>query len=92
MAKAATADAKPAKPAKASKPSKAQGKPNVFVRFVRYLKDVRAEMRRVVWPTRAEVGNSSVVVVTTLAIFIVVIFAFDQVILRIVQMLDKVVK
>lgn len=89
MAKAATADARPAKPAKASKPSKAKGKPNIAARFVQYLKDVRAEMRRVVWPTRSEVGNSSVVVVTTLVIFIVLIFVFDQVILRIVELLGK---
>ena len=40
----------------------------------RYFNDVKAEMRRVVWPTRTEIINSSWIVVITLAIFIVLIF------------------
>jgi preprotein translocase subunit SecE len=53
-------------------------KPNVWQRLTRYFKDVRAEMRRVVWPTRPEIINSSWIVVITLAIFIVLIFVFDE--------------
>jgi preprotein translocase subunit SecE len=53
-------------------------KPNVWVRFRRYLNDVMAEMRRVTWPKRDEVMNSSVIVLVTLAIFLVLIFALDQ--------------
>jgi preprotein translocase subunit SecE len=52
-------------------------KPNMFQRLSRYFNDVRAEMRRVVWPTRAEIISSSWIVVITLAIFIVMIAAFD---------------
>jgi preprotein translocase subunit SecE len=54
-------------------------KPNMWQRLMRYFNDVRAELRRVVWPTRTEIINSSWIVVITLAIFIVLIFAFDQV-------------
>jgi preprotein translocase subunit SecE len=54
-------------------------KPNVFARLARYFNDVKAEMRRVVWPNRKEVLNSSWVVVITLAIFIVLIFLLDSV-------------
>jgi preprotein translocase subunit SecE len=53
-------------------------KPNMWQRLMRYFSDVRSEMRRVVWPTRAEIINSSWIVVITLAIFIVLIFVFDQ--------------
>ncbi|MBN2822575.1 MAG: preprotein translocase subunit SecE [Coriobacteriia bacterium] len=60
--------------AQASKASR----PNVFARFGRYVRDVKAEMKRVVWPNRAEVLNSSVVVVMTLAFFIVFTFAIDS--------------
>jgi preprotein translocase subunit SecE len=66
------------------------GKPSVFKRFGRYVNDVRAEMRRVVWPSRPEVVNSSGIVVTTLLIFIVLIFALDYVSAALVQVLAKV--
>lgn len=42
-----------------------------------FLKDVRAELRRVAWPTRTEVIHYSLVVLFTLAILLVVIFALD---------------
>jgi len=61
-------------PQKSSKPAK----PSVAKRLGRYFNDVRAEMRRVVWPTRTEVINSSWIVVITLLIFVVLIFAFDE--------------
>ena len=54
-------------------------KPGVFKRLARYFSDVKAEMRRVVWPTRTEIINSSWIVVVTLAIFIVLIFGLDYI-------------
>lgn len=53
-------------------------RPNVFARFGKYIGDVRAEMKRVVWPNRAEVVNSSVVVIVTLVFFVVFTFAIDS--------------
>ena len=52
-------------------------KPGVWQRFMRYLNDVRAEFRRVVWPTRQDATNSSWIVVGTLLIFIVLVFLLD---------------
>ncbi len=94
MAKATTADSaqksdKPVKTAKAGKPSK-PAKPNVFVRLTGYLRDVRSEMKRVVWPNRAEVINSSVVVVTTLIFFTVFITLTDLVVQRVVFLIQKI--
>jgi preprotein translocase subunit SecE len=91
MAKATTADSvqKADKPAKAAKPSK-PAKPNVFARLVGYLRDVRSEMKRVVWPNRAEVLNSSVVVVVTLIFFTVFITLTDLVVQRIVFLIQKI--
>jgi preprotein translocase subunit SecE len=94
MAKATTADSaqksdKPVKAAKPGKPSK-PAKPNVFVRFTGYLRDVRSEMKRVVWPNRAEVINSSVVVVTTLIFFTVFITLTDLVVQRVVFLIQKI--
>jgi preprotein translocase SecE subunit len=94
MAKATTADstAKSDKPAKAAKPGKPSkpAKPNVFARLTGYLRDVRSEMKRVVWPNRAEVINSSVVVVTTLIFFTVFITLTDLVVQRVVFLIQKI--
>jgi preprotein translocase subunit SecE len=54
-------------------------KPNMAVRLVQYLRDVRAEMRRVVWPGRQEIVSSSLVVITTLIVFIVFVLIVDQI-------------
>jgi len=79
-------DAKTAKAGKAPKPAK----PNVFARLMGYFKDVRSEMKRVVWPDRAEVINSSMVVVTTLIFFIVFITLTDLVVQRFVFLIQKI--
>ena len=65
-------------------------KPNVFARLSRYLSDVRAEMRRVVWPSRKEVINSSGIVITTLIIFVILILIYDQIALFIVNTLGRI--
>ena len=44
-----------------------------------FLKEVRGELRRVAWPSRAEVVNYSTIVLFTLAILIALIFALDYV-------------
>ena len=64
-------------------------KPNVFRRLGKYFTDVRAEMRRVVWPTRPEVINSSVVVIVTLIFFTVFTFVVDQIVLVFVNAIAK---
>ncbi len=94
MAQAAKA-AKAVKPEKAKQASKAKavakpGKPSVFHRLSRYLADVRAEMQRVVWPSRPEVINSSGIVIVTLVIFIVMISIYDQISVFLVGVLGKI--
>ncbi|MDI6713080.1 MAG: preprotein translocase subunit SecE [Anaerosomatales bacterium] len=54
-------------------------KPNIFARISKYFSDVRQEMKRVVWPSREEVVNSSVVVVATLAFFVLFTFVVDSI-------------
>ena len=76
-------DKSPAKSA-ASKPVKGVGgrapraaTPNVIARIGKYFRDVRVEMNRVVWPTRDEVFQSSVVVVIALLFFIAYVSLWD---------------
>ncbi|MDO8915376.1 MAG: preprotein translocase subunit SecE [Coriobacteriia bacterium] len=63
---------------------------SVFAKLGRYLSDVRAEMKRVVWPSRKEVINSSGIVITTLIIFVVLILIYDQIALFVVNNLSKI--
>ncbi len=42
-----------------------------------YLKEVQGEMKRVAWPPRAEIMNSTVVVIIGVVIMTALIFGFD---------------
>jgi preprotein translocase subunit SecE len=90
MAKADTAEGKNAmKAKKAAKPAK-QGKPNVFARLGQYFKDVRSEMKRVVWPQRPEIVNSSVVVIVTLIFFVALTFVLDSIVIQALRLLRQI--
>jgi preprotein translocase subunit SecE len=91
MAKATTAD-EAIKPSKSGKPGKAiaPSKPGMFERLGTYFRDVRAEMNRVVWPTRPEIVNSSVVVIVTLFFFAAFIAATDLVVQQIINLLGSI--
>ena len=44
-----------------------------------YIKNVYYEMRKVTWPTRSEITNSTIVVVVISFIVAVIIFALDTI-------------
>jgi preprotein translocase subunit SecE len=44
---------------------------------VEYLHEVRQEMRKVAWPTREEVINSSLVVLVSVIVLATIIFGYD---------------
>jgi preprotein translocase subunit SecE len=81
--------AQAAKAAKTAKTTKV-AKPNVLQKLGRYLTDVRAEMKRVVWPSRKEVINSSGIVIMTLIMFVVLILVYDQISILVVNTLGKI--
>jgi len=57
----------------APKPASQRTSPAEFVR------EVRGELRKVAWPTRAETINSSFVVLITLAVLMIIIVILDYV-------------
>ncbi len=65
----ATAKRQPTRPAQ--KPASQRTSPVVFLR------EVRAELRKVAWPSRSEVVNYSTVVLITLVLLIGLIFVLD---------------
>jgi len=65
-------------------------KPNVFARLIGYFRNVWAELKRVVWPSRTEVINSSLVVIVTLFFFVFFTLAVDTVVIQIVQLIGNI--
>jgi preprotein translocase subunit SecE len=65
-------------------------KPNIIMRFVGYLRDVRRELKRVVWPTRNEVINSSLVVMVTLAFFVLFTFVIDTISVYVIGLISRI--
>ncbi len=51
----------------------------MFEKAVKYVGDVKQEMSKVIWPTRAELRESSVIVVILSLLMAVFIFCIDQV-------------
>jgi preprotein translocase subunit SecE len=57
-----------------------------------FLREVRGELRRVAWPTRAEVVNYSTIVLFTLAVLITLIFILDYAFAKLVLFLFQTPK
>lgn len=53
----------------------------------KYLEEVQGEMKKVVWPTRPEVRNSTIIVLVAIVIMGALIFAFDWSSVQIVDFL-----
>jgi preprotein translocase subunit SecE len=54
---------------------------------MQYVSEVRGELRKVAWPTRREVVNSTIVVVICVAVVTTLIFGFDYLSARFVLFL-----
>jgi preprotein translocase SecE subunit len=61
-------------------------------RLVQFLHDVRAEMKRVSWPTFAHVQNTTIITLIAVIFFAVYLFAVDQALSRLILGLDWVIE
>jgi preprotein translocase subunit SecE len=52
-----------------------------------FLKDVRSEMRKVIWPSRADVQSTTIVVLVTVFIFAAYFWLVDNIIGRAIEAL-----
>ena len=75
--------------AAASGKKEQKAKPGLGSRLSNYLREVRVELKRVVWPSRSEVINSSIVVLVTLVFFIVFLYLVDSIIVPLLVMYSK---
>jgi len=51
----------------------------MLVRFTQYLRETAIEMKRVSWPSIAELRESTVVVLVTVGVITVFLFAVDKI-------------
>lgn len=76
-----------------SKPAK-DGKPNFFKRaaaaVVKWFREMRSELKKVVWPTRQVTLNKTIVASVVMVVAGCVLWAFDQVAMFIVQTLISI--
>jgi preprotein translocase subunit SecE len=61
-------------------------------RIAQFLRDVRAEMKRVSWPTLAHVKNTTIITLIAVIFFAVYLFAVDQALSRLILGLDWVLE
>ena len=59
-----------------------------FERTAQFLRDVRAEMRRVSWPTMNEVKNTTIITIVAVIFFAVYLFLVDQGLARLILGLE----
>ena len=59
--------------------AKARQRESLFARLVRFLREVWGELKKVVWPTRKQMGTYTVVVFVFLAFMIALVFGLDYV-------------
>ena len=52
-------------------------KPNIFHRVMRSIRDMRGEMKRVVWPGKKQTINNTMIVLAFMAFMAVIIGLFD---------------
>jgi preprotein translocase subunit SecE len=58
---------------------KVEPKKTIVVRLVDYLKNVRVEMRKVMWPKRSEILSSTLIVIATLVVLAGYVFTLDEI-------------
>jgi preprotein translocase SecE subunit len=76
--------AKQVKKGKDGKPRK-----NIFKRIFNGIKSIISELKKVTWPKGKSVVSNTLIVLTVVAIFLVIIFAFDYVLSGLLSLLVK---
>ena len=61
------------------RPKSTAAEPGLFARIAQFLRDTRAEMRRVSWPNLLMVRNTTLITLVAVIFFAVYLFAVDRV-------------
>lgn len=72
--------------AKKAKPAKPKEKKSIFKRFTRFFKDLKSEIKKVVWPSKKQVKNNTFVVLCFMAVAGVFLWILDFVLTTVLKM------
>ena len=65
------------KPAKAEKKAEKDDKPGFFQRIARWFREMKSELKKVVWPTPKQTVNNTVIVIICVIVVGICIWVFD---------------
>lgn len=68
-------------PAKAAKTAvkKVEGKPSRLKRLLKWFREMKSELKKVVWPTPKQTANNTLVALAVMAVSAVLLWGFDSV-------------
>ena len=90
MAEEKKLNAAPAKAVTAVK--KDDAKPGFFKRIGKWFREMRSELKKVIWPTPKQLGTNSLVSLVVMLASAIVVYAFDFVGTMLVNILDGLSK
>lgn len=96
MAKQKAAETKKKEKAKEASRSKTQSSKKQVQKkkgrgLTNYLKEVRQEMKKVSWPGRKEVYQSTLLVLAVVAFFVVFVGLVDQILIQVIKLLTATI-
>ncbi|MBK5092219.1 MAG: preprotein translocase subunit SecE [Actinobacteria bacterium] len=62
-------------------------KKGIWERIVQFLKDVRIELKKVIWPSKSEVVNYTIVVLVTVTVVTTFILVLDLILSKLLQLI-----
>ena len=65
-------------------------KPNIFKRCFKFFREVKSELKKVVWPTKKQIANNTLVALVVMVVAAVVIWGFDEIASMAVNLLISV--
>ena len=77
----------PSKAEKAKKEKKAEKKPGFFARIRRWFHELKVELKKVVWPTKKQTVNNTLIVIACVVFVGIFIWLFDAVAGALIQAL-----
>ena len=80
------------KPARRERAHSAHRPPRFYERLWEFLHDTRAEMKRVSWPTRSHVQNTTIITLIAVIFFAIYLFLVDLALTQLVTGLDWVIE
>jgi preprotein translocase subunit SecE len=67
------------------KAAKAERRPNPIARLIRFIREVVAELRKVIWPTRKELITYTTVVIVFVTFMVAIVWGIDAGVAKVVM-------